>query len=58
MDYIRLRGTGVSPGIAIAEVYLTERVVFAVREETIAPDRVPAEKDRGSPFRNDGLRAA
>lgn len=46
MDYIRLRGKGVSPGIAIAEVYLTEKVMFSVREETITPDQVSAEKDR------------
>ncbi len=46
MDYIRLRGNGVSPGIAIAEVHLTEKVVFAARVETIPPDQVPAEIDR------------
>ncbi len=46
MDYIRLRGKGVSPGVAIAEVHLTERVVFSVREEIIASDQVSAEKAR------------
>ncbi len=46
MDYIRLRGTGVSPGVAIAEVHLTEKVVFSVREESITSDQVSAEKDR------------
>ena len=46
MDYIRLRGTGVSPGISIGEVLLTERVIFSAREELIPPDKVDAEKAR------------
>jgi phosphotransferase system enzyme I (PtsI) len=46
MDYIRLRGTGVSPGIAIGEVRLTERVIFSAREELISPEQVDAEKAR------------
>lgn len=46
MEYIRLRGTGVSPGIAIGEVRLTERVIFSAREELIPPEKVDAEKKR------------
>ncbi|NIM90340.1 MAG: phosphoenolpyruvate--protein phosphotransferase [Candidatus Aminicenantes bacterium] len=37
MSYIRLRGIGVSPGIAIGEVFLTERVIFTSRKESISP---------------------
>jgi len=46
MDIIRLRGIGVSPGIAMGEVFLTERVVFTVRKETIPAGQVAAELDR------------
>jgi len=46
MDYFRLRGTGVSPGIATGEVRLTEKVVFSAREETIRADQVTQELGR------------
>ena len=46
MDYYRLRGTGVSPGIATGEVRLTEKVVFSAREETIRADQVTQELGR------------
>ena len=39
MDYFRLRGIGVSPGIALGEVSLTERILFSSRKETISPSR-------------------
>lgn len=43
MDYFRLRGIGVSPGIASGEVLLTERVVFTSRKDTIPPKHVDKE---------------
>lgn len=46
MDYFRLRGIGVSPGIAIGEVHLTERVTFTTRKERIASDQVETELER------------
>ncbi len=46
MDYFRLRGIGVSPGIAIGEVLLTERVVFTQRKESISPNKVEEELKR------------
>ncbi|MGB2907549.1 MAG: phosphoenolpyruvate--protein phosphotransferase [Candidatus Aminicenantaceae bacterium] len=46
MDYYRLRGTGVSPGIAIGEVRLTENVVFSARKETIRDDQASEELER------------
>ncbi len=46
MDYYRLRGTGVSPGIATGEVRLTEKVVFSAREESIRADQVTQELGR------------
>jgi phosphotransferase system enzyme I (PtsI) len=46
MDYFRLRGVGVSPGIAIGEVFLTERVIFTSRKETISDLQVDAELER------------
>ncbi len=46
MDYYRLRGTGVSPGIAIGEVRLTEKVVFSARKETILADKASEELER------------
>jgi len=46
MDYFRLRGTGVSPGIAIGEVSLTERVLFTSRKEIISPRLVDDECKR------------
>ena len=46
MDYFRLRGIGVSPGIALGEVLLTERVMFTERKESISPDKVEEELKR------------
>jgi phosphotransferase system enzyme I (PtsI) len=46
MDYFRLRGIGVSPGIALGEVLLTERVIFTERKESISPDKVDEELKR------------
>lgn len=46
MDYIRLRGLGVSPGIGIGEVHLTEKVVFTSRKETISSQQVKEELQR------------
>lgn len=46
MDYTRLRGIGVSPGIAIGEVYLTERVIFTSRKESIPYLQIGDEIDR------------
>jgi len=46
MDYIRLRGTGVSPGIAVGNVLLSEGDVFTSRKESITSDQVPREMER------------
>jgi len=46
MDYFRLRGIGVSPGIAIGEVLLTEGVIFTDRKERISPSQVGEELRR------------
>ncbi len=46
MEYLRLRGIGVSPGIAIGEVHLTERVVFTSRKERISAQQVQKELKR------------
>jgi phosphoenolpyruvate-protein phosphotransferase (PTS system enzyme I) len=46
MDYFRLRGTGVSPGIAVGEVKLSERVVFTERKDLIDSNQVDAEIKR------------
>lgn len=46
MEYFRLRGIGVSPGIAIGEVLLTERVIFTERKENIPPEHVEKELGR------------
>ncbi len=46
MDITRLRGIGVSPGVAMGEVLLPKRVVFTSRKEIIAEDQVPAELER------------
>lgn len=46
MEVIRLRGIGVSPGIAMGEVSLSERVVFASRRELISDDQVEDELKR------------
>lgn len=46
MDFFRLRGIGVSPGIALGEVLLTERVIFTERKESIFPHKVEEELER------------
>ena len=46
MDMTRLRGTGVSPGIAMGEVLLPRRVIFTSRKELIAEAQVPDELKR------------
>jgi len=46
MEYFRLRGIGVSPGIAFGEVLLTERVIFTSRKESISSLQVEAELKR------------
>ncbi len=46
MEYFRLRGIGVSPGIAIGEVRLSERVVFTSRKESISAQEVQKELKR------------
>ncbi len=46
MDFFRLRGIGVSPGIALGEVLLTERVIFTERKESISPHKVEEELKR------------
>jgi phosphotransferase system enzyme I (PtsI) len=43
MEFIRLRGIGVSPGIAMGEAVLTERIIFTTRKEDISPQEVEAE---------------
>jgi len=46
MEFLRLRGAGVSPGIAMAEAFLTERGVFSVRRTPIPSSRTAAEVRR------------
>lgn len=46
MEYFRLRGIGVSPGIAIGEVHLSEGVVFTSRKESISAQEVQKELKR------------
>lgn len=46
MDMTRLRGIGVSPGIAMGEALLPKRVVFTSRKELIDEARVPGELER------------
>ncbi|MFW6131758.1 MAG: phosphoenolpyruvate--protein phosphotransferase [Candidatus Aminicenantaceae bacterium] len=46
MEYVRLRGIGVSPGIAIGEVSLIEEVVFSEEKENIAPGQINQELKR------------
>ena len=46
MDIVRLRGTGVSPGIAMGEVLLPRRVVFTSRKEAISDAQVQDELKR------------
>jgi phosphotransferase system enzyme I (PtsI) len=46
MDMTRLRGIGVSPGVAMGEVLLPRRVVFTSRKELITEAQVPDELKR------------
>lgn len=46
MEYVRLRGIGVSPGVAIGDVLLMERVIFSSRKETISSAQVEKEIKR------------
>ena len=46
MDLVRLRGIGVSPGIAMGEAHLIGRILFSQRKETIPPRRVDEEMQR------------
>jgi len=46
MDIVRLRGTGVSPGIAMGEALLPRRVVFTSRKEAISAAQVEDEMRR------------
>jgi phosphotransferase system enzyme I (PtsI) len=46
MDIARLRGIGVSPGIAMGEAVLAERVLFSQRKDYIPPHRVDEEIQR------------
>ncbi|MBD3413145.1 MAG: phosphoenolpyruvate--protein phosphotransferase [Candidatus Aminicenantes bacterium] len=46
MEYFRLRGIGVSPGIAVGEVHLSEGVVFTSRKNDIKPEHVDRELKR------------
>lgn len=46
MEIIRLRGLGVSPGIAMGEASLSERVVFTSRREPIGERQVEEELKR------------
>ena len=46
MEYFRLRGTGVSPGIAIGEIFLKERVIFTTRKEVISKNQITGELER------------
>jgi len=46
MDIIRLRGIGVSPGIGMGEVSISERVIFTSRREAITAGQVDDELKR------------
>jgi phosphotransferase system enzyme I (PtsI) len=46
MTFIRLRGNGVSPGIGMGELSLTEPVLFTARKESISPSSVDGELRR------------
>jgi phosphoenolpyruvate-protein phosphotransferase (PTS system enzyme I) len=46
MSFIRLRGIGVSPGIGIGEICLTERTLFSSRKESVASSKVSEEVRR------------
>jgi phosphotransferase system enzyme I (PtsI) len=46
MEYIRLRGIGVSPGVAQGEASLAERIVFSSRREGVPREGVKSELSR------------
>ncbi len=46
MDYFRLRGIGVSPGIAMGKVRLSGRVVFTTRKESLSSSQMEEELRR------------
>jgi phosphotransferase system enzyme I (PtsI) len=46
MEYLRLRGIGVSPGISIGEVLLTERMIFSSRKDSISAGQLKKELAR------------
>ncbi len=46
MDFVRLRGIGVSPGIAMGEAQLSGRILFSQRKEYVPPHRVDEEIQR------------
>lgn len=46
MEYFRLRGTGVSPGIAVGEISIKERVIFTSRKEIIPKNQIQGEMER------------
>jgi len=46
MEYFRLRGTGVSPGIAVGEVLLSEGIAFTSRKSGIKKEHVKRELKR------------
>jgi len=46
MSFIRLRGIGVSPGIGMGEIALTERTLFTSAKEKVASSRVGEEVRR------------
>ena len=46
MEFVRLKGMGVSPGIAMGEASLSRRVVFTSRREPIDPGHVDDELTR------------
>lgn len=43
MDYLRLRGIGVSPGIVLGDVVLADRILFSTKREYIAPSSAAEE---------------
>ena len=46
MEFVRLRGIAVSPGVAMGRVHVTEPLVFSAKRESIPPVRVKAERAR------------
>ncbi len=46
MTFIRLRGSGVSPGIGMGELSLTEPALFTARKESVPPSSVDSEMRR------------